>query len=152
MKQFLPVYFTGRLLEIINLIKDLYINASSTFQTDKGVTTKLKGFKQGHPLSLILFNLTLKSSIRTVLAKAKKKLQEGINEIPAAIYGIPFSILVYANDLVLVSRSTKSLQQLLDKAGLAATMLCLNFKPSKCATLTFNCRGGTKVSNNEYNL
>ena len=59
---------------------------------------------------------------------------------------------MYADELVLVSRSTKGLQHLLDKAGLAATILSLNFKPSKCVTLTFNCKGGTKVISNEYNL
>ena len=39
---------------------------------------------------------------------------------------------------------------LLDKAGLAATILGLIFKPSKCATLTLNCKSGTKVINIDY--
>ena len=149
----------GLPVELINLIKDLYTNTSSTFQTNEGVTDLipiLAGVKQGCPLSPILFNLTLELLTRAVLAKAKakakEKVQERINEIPATIYGIPFSILAYADDLVLVRISTKGLQQLLDKAGLAATILGLIFKPSKCATLTLDCKGGTKVINKEYNL
>ena len=58
--------------------------------------------------------------------------------------------MAYANDLVLVSRSVKDLQFLSDRAGLAATLLGLIFKPAKCATLTLNCKGGTKVLNTEY--
>ena len=105
----------GLPMELINLIRDVYTNTSSTFQ-------------------------------------AEEKAKERINEIPATIYGIPFSILAYADDLVLVSRSKKGLQQLLDTAGLSATVLGLIFKPSKCATLTLDCKGGTKVINNEYTL
>ena len=142
-------------LELIDLIKDLYTNTFSTFQTNEGVTNLipiLAGVKQGCPLSPILFNLTVELLIRAVLTKAKEKTKERINEIPATIFGIPFSILVYADDLVLVSRSNKGLQQLLDVAGLSATVLGLIFKPAKCATLSLDCKGGTKVINNEYNL
>ena len=145
----------GLPMELINLIRDLYTNTSSTFQTNEGVTNLipiLAGVKQGCPLSPILFNLTLELLIRAVLAKAKEKARERINEIPATIYGIPFSILAYADDLVLVSRSKKGLQQLLDVAGLSANVLGLIFKPGKCATLTLDCKGGTKVINNDYTL
>ena len=79
-----------------------------------------------------------------------KKIQDRLNEIPATIYGIPISILAYANDLVLVSRSAKGLQLLLDEAGLATTILGLIFKPAKSATLMLNCKGGTEVTNTEY--
>ena len=58
--------------------------------------------------------------------------------------------MAYADDLVLVSRSVKGLQFLFDRAGLAATSLGLIFKQAKCATLTLNCKGGTKVLNTEY--
>ena len=84
------------------------------------------------------------------MAKVKENIQDHLNGIPATIYGIPISILAYADDLVLVSRSAKGLQLLSDKAGLAATILGLIFKPAKCATLTLNCKSGTKVMNTEY--
>ena len=143
----------GLPMELVSLIRDLYNNTSSTFQTNEGVTNSipiLAGVKQGCPLSPILFNLTLELLIRAVVAKAKEKIQDRLNEIPAVIYGIPISILAYADDLVLVSRSVKGLQMLLDKAGLAATILGLIFKPSKCVTLTLNCKDGTKVINIDY--
>ena len=95
---------------------------------------------------------TLYSNSRVVVAKAKEYIQDRLNEIPVTIYGIPVSILAYADDLVLVSRSVKGLQFLLDRAGLAATLLGLMFKPAKCATLTLNCKGGTKVLNTQYNV
>ena len=119
-----PLSHMGIPLELINLIQDLYTNTSSTFQTNEGVTNLifiLAGVKQGCPLSPILFNLTLELLIRAVLAKANEKAQEQINAIPATIYDIPFSILAYADEIVLVNRSNKGLQQLLDVAGLAAT-------------------------------
>ena len=52
----------GLPMELINLIRDLYTNTPSTFQTNEGVTNLipiLAGVKQGCPLSPILFNLTL---------------------------------------------------------------------------------------------
>ena len=143
----------GLPVELVNLISDLYTNASSTFQTNEGDTNAipiLAGVKQGCPLSPILFNLTLEVLMRAVVEKAKENIQSRLNEIPATIYGVPISILAYADDLVLVSRSVKGLQMLLDKAGLAATILGLIFKPTKCATLTLNCKGGTKVINEDY--
>ena len=137
----------GLPMELVSLIRDLYTNSSSTFQTNEGVTNSIPipaGVKQGCPLSPILFNLTLELLIRAVVAKAKENIEDRLNEIPAIIYGIPISILAYADDLVQVSRSVKDLQMLLDKAGLAATILGLIFKPSKCATLTLHCKGGYK--------
>ena len=97
----------GLPLELINLIKDLYTNTFSTFQTNEGPTDLIPivaGVKQGCPLSPILFNLTLELLMRAVLAKAKEKVQERINEIPATIYGMPFSILAYADDLVSIDQ------------------------------------------------
>ena len=143
----------GLPMELITLIKDLYTNTFSTFQTNEGLTISipiLAGVKQGCPLSPILSNLTLELLIRAVVAKAKENIRDCLNEIPATIYGIPISILAYADDLVLVSRSAKGLQLLLDKAGLSATILGLIFKSAKCATLTLSCKGGTKVINTEY--
>ena len=120
----------GLPMELVSLIRDLYTNTSSTFQTNEGVTNFipiLAGVKQGCPLSPILFNLTLELLIRAFVAKAKEKIQDRLNEIPAVIYGIPIPILAYADDLVLVSRSVKGLQMLLDTAGLTATILGLIF-------------------------
>ena len=67
----------GLLLELINLIKDLYTDTSSTFQTNEGVTSSipiLTGVKQGCSLAPILFDLTLELLIRAVVAKAKEKV------------------------------------------------------------------------------
>ena len=117
-------------MELVSLIRDLYTNTSSTFQTNEGVTNStpiLAGVKHGCLLLPILFNLTLELLIRAVVAKAKENIQDRLNEIPATIYRIPISILPYADDLVLVSRSEKGLQMLLDKKGLAATILVLIF-------------------------
>ena len=140
----------GLPIELISLIKDLYTNTSSTFQTNDGVINLYLSW-QGSNRD-VLFNLTLELLIRAVVAKAKEYIQDRLNEIPATIYGIPASILAYADDLVLVSRSVKGPQFLLDRAGLAATLLGLIFKPAKCATLmqTLNSKGGTKVLNTKY--
>lgn len=133
--------------ELLNLFGNLYDNSSSTFQTNEGATVPiniLAGVKQGCPLSPILFNLTLETLLRAVISKSNEYSHRS-KQVPATIHGISFCILAYADDLVLVSRSSKGLQTLLDVAGEVANVLGLLFKPTKCATLTLTCRGGTKV-------
>ena len=69
----------GLPLELVNLIKDFYINTSSPFQTNEGVTSPtpiLAEVKQGCPLSPTLLNLPLKLLISAVVAKVKEKVQE----------------------------------------------------------------------------
>ena len=51
-------------------------------------------------------------------------------------YGSALSCLAYADDLVIVARSKKALQRLLDAASEAAHIVGFQFRPDKCASLS----------------
>ncbi|CAB4029179.1 Hypothetical predicted protein [Paramuricea clavata] len=116
---------------LVDLISNVYTGATTVIRTPAGDTSNipiLSGVKQGCPLSPILFNLSVEIILRAVLAKA--------NSIgPAKHHGLPISVLAYADDLVLICRDRKKLQQLLDAAGETATLIGLEFRPDKCASL-----------------
>ena len=116
---------------LVDLISNVYTGATTVIRTPAGDTNNipiLSGVKQGCPLSPILFNLSVEIILRAVLAKA--------NSIgPAKHHGLPISVLAYADDLVLICRDRKKLQQLLDAAGETATLIGLEFRPDKCASL-----------------
>ena len=81
--------YMGLPVELVSLIRDLYNNTSSTFQTNEGVTNSvpiLAGVKQGCPLSPILFNLTLELLIRAVVAKAKENIQDRLQSFMAFLF------------------------------------------------------------------
>ena len=80
------------------------------------------------PTFAILFNLSVEIILRPILAKAKSVGQ-------AKHHGYPISVLVYADDLVLIARDKKSLQLLLGSAGEVATLIRLEFRQDKCVSL-----------------
>ncbi len=70
----------------------------------------LSGVKQGCPLSPIIFNLTIDLIIRAI-----KRTASDIG--PTKVYDIPFSVLAYADHLVIISRKKDRLQKLLNAAS-----------------------------------
>uniref|UniRef100_A0A8C4R587 Reverse transcriptase domain-containing protein n=1 Tax=Eptatretus burgeri TaxID=7764 RepID=A0A8C4R587_EPTBU len=132
----------GASAELIDLLRDVYTGASTTFNTDDGPTREvpiLSGVKQGCPISPILFNLTIQLIVRAVQASAAA----GGHRVK--IHGQPVSILAYADDLVVLSRTREGLPSLLDVASANADVLQLEFKPAKCASLSLFCREGVRV-------
>ena len=116
---------------LIDLVMNVYTDATTVVRTPAGVTSAipiLSGVKQGCPLSPILFNLSVEIILRAILAKAKSVGQ-------AKHHGCPILVLAYADDLVLIARDTKSLQLLLDSASEVATLIGLEFRQDKCASL-----------------
>ena len=117
---------------VVELIKNIYTDANTVVRTPAGLTSEiplLSGVKQGCPLSPILFNLSIEIILRSVLVKA-----DVVG--PAKHHGIPISILAYADDLVLITRDKAKLQQLLDSASETASLIGLEFRPDKCASLS----------------
>ena len=116
---------------LVDLISNVYTGATTVIRTPAGDTSNipiLSGVKQGCPLSPILFNLSVEIILRAVSAKA--------NLIgPAKHHGLPISVLAYADDLVLICRDKKKLQQLVEAAGETAMLIGLEFRPDKCASL-----------------
>lgn len=128
--------------EIILLLKDVYSGATTTFLTSNGETEPVNiqaGVKQGCPMSAILFNLTIDTIIRAVKRSAAD------NNLGLTVHDQPLSILAYADDLVIMSKTPEGLQSLLSTASEQADALRLTFKPQKCASLSLTCRNGTRV-------
>jgi len=139
----------GASAQLIDLLRDVYTGASTTFNTDDGPTSEvpiLSGVKQGCPISPILFNLTIELIVRAVQASAAAG-GHGIK-----IHGQPVSILAYADDLVVLSRTREGLSTLLDVASINADSLQLKFKPSKCASLSLFGRGGVRVGDVSFSI
>ena len=89
------------------------------------------GLKQGCPLSPILFNLYI-DDIDTVF-------QDGCD--PVEIQGEKLSHLLYADDLVIISRSEEGLQNALNKLHGFSLLKQLTINISKNKTLVFNTAG-----------
>ena len=123
---------------LIDLIKDIYTNASTTVKTSISDETDPipihAGVKQGCPISPILFNLSSELLIRSV-----KSMCIANSTIPFQLHGQPISVLAYADDLVLVSRTRQGLQELLNVVSKAAYVLSLLFRPEKCASISLTC-------------
>ena len=102
------------------------------------------GVKQGCPISPILFNLTLELVIRAVNVAASA------NQLAPVVHGQSVSIMAYADDLVIMSKSADGLQRLLSTASIMADKLQLKFKPAKCASLSMECRKRPVVRSVEF--
>ena len=119
---------------LVSFIMNAYSGASTVIRTPVGDTDPIPiaaGVKQGCPLSPILFNLCIELILRKV-KDAAKKLKSGA----CFHYGTLVSCLAYADDLVIIARSARALQTLLDAASEGATILGFEFRPDKCASLS----------------
>ena len=119
---------------LVSFIMNAYTGASTVIRTPVGDTAPIPiaaGVKQGCPLSPILFNLCIELILRKI-KDAAKKLKSGA----CFHYGTLLSCLAYADDLVLVARSKRALQTLLDAASEGASVLGFEFRPDKCASLS----------------
>ena len=122
-------------LPLIEMISNSYSGATTQIRTPNGLTADipvLSGVKQGCPLSPIIFNLTIDLILRAI-----KRSASHIG--PAKVHDIPFSVLAYADDLVVISRKKDRLQKLLNAASSTATDLGLSFRPDKCASISLTC-------------
>ena len=120
--------------DLVELIRNAYTDATTEVVTPLGKTPPIpihSGVKQGCPLSAILFNLALELILRRCKAAAAQ-LPCG----PLKHHGLSFSVLAYADDLVILARNPRDLQVLLDAVSSAANTLSLSFRPDKCASLS----------------
>ncbi|GFT93025.1 retrovirus-related Pol polyprotein from type-1 retrotransposable element R2 [Nephila pilipes] len=120
----------------VSLISALYTGSTSTIRTSAGWTGPIPmraGVRQGCPLSAILFNLSLEQVLRT-----------GISAPGFRLYGQEVKCLAYADDLLLLRQSPVDLQDNIDSICNVAALAGLRFKPSKCASLSFNYTGNKR--------
>lgn len=130
-------------VDMITLIMNAYTGATSIIRTPQGTTEPIPlraGVKQGCPMSPILFNICIELILRMVKAKAAK-LKSGV----CKYHDATISCLAYADDLVIIARSSTALQKLLYEASDGATILGLSFRPDKCASLSLVTDGRRTV-------
>ena len=123
--------------DLVDVIQEAYTGSSTTISTASGDSRAVpmaSGVKQGDPLSPMTFNLVIEVIIRSAIAKA---LEYGY-----IMHGAKICCLGYADDLVVVGKSSSDTQALLDIIGKAASWLGLHFNAAKCATL---CIRGNKA-------
>ena len=101
--------------------------------------------KQGCPLSPIVFNLCLELILRSVKDTALTQ-RAGV----CKFQNRTVSCLAYADDLVVMARTPKTLQLLMDTA--AATVLGFEFRPDKCATLFLTSDGRRRLWTNRHDF
>ncbi|GFU24802.1 retrovirus-related Pol polyprotein from type-1 retrotransposable element R2, partial [Nephila pilipes] len=120
----------------VALISAIYTGSTSTIRTSAGWTGPIPmraGVRQGCPLSAILFNLSLEQILRT-----------GISAPGFRLYGQEVKCLAYADDLLLLWQSPVDLQDNINSICGVAALAGLRFKPSKCASLSFNYTGNKR--------
>ena len=63
-------------------------------------------------------------------------------------------MLAYADDLVLIAKDGWLLQQLLDAASSSSSVIGLQFRPDKCASLslTYSKKHKTNIQNNDFTV
>jgi hypothetical protein len=132
---------------IVNLIKNVYTNASTEVRTPIGSTPSIPikaGVKQGCPLSPILFNICIEIILCAISLKGH---QIG----PTKHHNGEISVLAYADDLVIITKTKEKLQQLLDVASSSADLIGLSFRQDKCTLLsmTYNKRYPNNIEMNQ---
>ena len=131
---------SGNILEII---KDIYSKTTCSVKINDKMTQFFnysKGVRQGCPLSPTLFNLYINDLINEV---------EAINPSPLHLHQeANVSCLLYADDLILLSRTQHGLQKMLDRLTefCATWNLSVNTKKTKCITFQKKSRLNKKDS------
>jgi hypothetical protein len=103
--------------------------------------------KQGCPLSPILLNLCVEIILRSIAAK-------GQSIGPLKHHGCDISVLAYADDLVIIAKNERKLQQLLDAASTSASLIGLTFRQDKCASisLTYAKKHQNNIEQNDFKV
>ena len=132
---------TGVTLEVV---KDIYTDSTTKVRIGRHSTEDIvcgKGVKQGCPLSPILFDLAL------------EQLIEGINQEGYNFTHGEVSVLAYTDDLCFIAESHTCLQEMLHRAQEFVGWTGLQFKASKCATLSLNNRAPRHfVENTKFHI
>jgi hypothetical protein len=122
----------------LNAIKDMYEKVYLRIKTDNGLTESFEaqiGVKQGCVLSPILFNLFL-YDLPNIFTN---------NCDPVDLYDTSINCLLFADDMVLLSKSADGLQTCLNKLREYCSKWKLQVNLSKTKVIIFN-KGGHKIT------
>ena len=121
----------------MNAIKSMYSNVKSTVRLDNSFTDCFNvsnGLKQGCLISPLLFNLYINDLVTEI-----NLLGKGIN-----VDGRNISMLLYADDIVLMANTARDLQSMLDALNTWCTRWGLNVNPNKTKVVQFKPHGRSK--------
>ena len=123
---------TGRILDVI---KSLYAHDSAAVRSSQGISaifSCLMGVKQGCPLSPTLFGLYVDG--------LEKHLLDTADIDAPTLMGVMLPLLLYADDLILMSQSAAGLQKQLDALASFSTARQLAINLSKTKVVVFEHR------------
>ncbi|MCU7801369.1 MAG: reverse transcriptase family protein, partial [gamma proteobacterium symbiont of Lucinoma myriamae] len=127
------------------IIKSMYTDAHSRIKFNGGLTDPFKttcGVKQGDVLSPLLFNLYINDIVNHM---------SGPSCDPVHINNTPIPILMYADDIILVSQSAHGLQNSLNKLEEYCYQWRLTVNENKSNVVVFNSNGKSNQYTYTYN-
>ena len=116
----------------LNLIIDLYRKTKCAIKSEKGITEFFeyeKGVRQGCPLSPLLFNLFINDIVKVI--------NENSNSIIHLSSDDKINVLLYAEDLVLISESKEGLQCQIDSLQIYCEKWKLKINIDKTKSMVF---------------
>lgn len=128
-----------------NIILELYDENSTKIRTSEGTTnpiTVTKGVRQGCPASPAIFNICIEPMVQAI---------ETAN-MGYWLAGHCTSVLVFADDMVLISQTQEGLQKALDAAGQSSDWAGLKFNSQKCASLHIDGKNRTAPTNHQFTI
>ena len=120
----------GRVRKVIG---EMYTDCTTT--VGAGIINVNRGVKQGDPLSSFLFNLVLE------MALSRIPVNLGIN-----FEGHKLCYMAFADDLILLARSEKALQKLVELVAAELRLIGLEFNVEKCNVLSITADLKRKAS------
>lgn len=129
----------------LNLIKDLYKKTKCAIKVNNRITdffSYSKGVRQGCPLSSILFNLYVNDIFDTIEKNSISNIYLNENN--------KINALMYADDLVLISRTKEGLQRQIDSIHDYCKKWKLSINTTKTKSMVFN--RGNKLIKTVFNI
>ena len=141
---------------ILDCIKSLYSHDSAAVRTQEGISDIfdcLMGVKQGCPLSATLFGLFVDG--------LEQHPMDTLGHNAPSLSGVLIPLLLYANDLTIMSTTPAGLQRLLNalqlfceqrqlSVNLAKTKVVTFGSRAKCQAFTFNGNEVERVQSYKY--
>lgn len=137
--------------KMFDLIKDMYLNAKMCCRRADGgfseVVDVLKGVQQGNPSSSILFNAFLNGLLNAKMRQLGVHLDPKILDGQATMDDTKkIAALLYADDVVLISHSPKSLAKMMDEVTKWSDEWGMRINAAKCGVMEVKLvNGGRKT-------
>ena len=124
---FEKLYYEKNLpLSVVNVIKSLYINGTARVKYSNMYSEEFQlsqGVRQGSVLSPHLYNIYTEELLRDI--------ELNVTESGTTLYGHYTGILMYADDIILMSTTLQGLKDLVKKVSTTTKKNCINFNADK---------------------